>query len=158
MAGVAGRLALGLQGDVIGRLPSAASSASAAASRAAFSPASRASRTSRDALRSAMRASRARLIACRAACRSAIAGSFVPDLARKFSSSAFFALAAALSRSSKFVLLELSISLHLMRGSVGQLRRCQKTALRDDMTLAGQEGRVGHPDRTVAEPFGVTAG
>ena len=45
-----------------------------------------------------------------------------------------------------------------LRGSVGQLRRCQKTALRDDMTLAGQEGRVGHPDRTVAEPFGVTAG
>jgi len=126
MAGVAGRVALGLQGDVIGRLPGAASSASAAASRAAFSPASRASRTTRDALRSAMRASRARLIACRAACRSAIAGSFVPDLARKFSSSAFFALAAALSRSSKFVLLELSISLHLMRGSVGRLRRCQK--------------------------------
>ena len=93
MAGVAGRVALGLQGDVIGRLPGAASSASAAASRAAFSPASRASRTTRDALRSAMRASRARLIACRAACRSAIAGSFVPDLARKFSSSAFFALA-----------------------------------------------------------------
>ena len=39
------------------------------------------------------RASRATLIAWRAACRSANAGSFVPDLALNFSSSAFFAFA-----------------------------------------------------------------
>jgi hypothetical protein len=54
-------------------------------------------------LRSAVRASRATLTACRAACRSANAGSFAPDLARNFSSYAFFAR-ICVSRSSKLFL------------------------------------------------------
>jgi len=63
-----------------GRMSSWAAWLATSASRAAFSATSRARPASREALRSAVRASRATLIVWRAACRSANAGSFVPDL------------------------------------------------------------------------------
>src|ERR1700756_5757526 len=63
------------------------------------------------ALRSAIRASRATLTASRALRRSTAAGLSASDLARAARSSwAFFASAAALSRSVKLVFLELFIS------------------------------------------------
>ena len=81
------------------------------------------------------RATRAAPTACRAACRSAKAGSFAPDRARNFSSSAFFAFAAAFSRSSKPVFLELSIPLHRIRdpaASAGRLgAACPRSARRE---------------------------
>jgi hypothetical protein len=142
-----------------------ACSASAAASRAALSSASWATLASREALSSAVRASRATLTAWRAACRATNAGSFTPDLARNFSSSAFFAFAAALSRSSKLVPLRLRISLRLCEDPSDGSGCGGKTTLGDDATLAGEEHRrplheparqrVNLPTRVIATKFRI---
>jgi hypothetical protein len=110
VTGIAGGLALGFQGDFLGRPPASAalfrtaSSASAAAFRATSSAAWRFASASRRALsttRAALRASRAWLVASRAACCSMTAASSTRGRARNFSSAACLAFAAVLSRSLK---------------------------------------------------------
>src|ERR1700736_4546269 len=131
VAGIAGRLLFGLEGDVMGGLPGSASRAACSASAAA---------------------SRATSIAWRAACRSANAGSFTPDLVRNFSSSAFFAFAAALSRSSTLAPFRLRISPHLCEDPSDGSGYGGKTTLGDDATLAGKEHR--RPLHEPARPKG----